>query len=79
LAFNRKRIVSFGGEGIQIFCNNTMRGVMFVFYFLIIIYIHFFFLHVHTKEGGGGGKERRIRTSDLQFMKHGLQPIELPL
>jgi len=33
----------------------------------------FFILYVHIR-----GKER-IRTSDLRFMKHNLQPIELPV
>jgi hypothetical protein len=31
----------------------------------------FFFFDMFTQEGGG------IRTSDLRFMKRGLQPIEL--
>jgi len=34
----------------------------------------FFFTCLHKKREGA-----RIRTSDLRFMKHGPQPIELPL
>jgi len=34
-------------------------------------FFFFFFFYMLTQEGGG------IRTSDLRFMKRGLQPIEL--
>jgi hypothetical protein len=43
--------------------------------FIIYIYIYIYiFLHVQTREGGA-----KIRTSDLNFMRHSLQPIKLPL
>jgi hypothetical protein len=41
---------------------------------LFSFFFFFFFLHVHMHRRGG-----RIRTSDLHFIKQGLQPIEVPL
>jgi hypothetical protein len=48
-------------------------GVGRFFLFLVFIFFLFFYLTCPHR-----GRERKIRICDLRFIRHGLQPIDLP-